>query len=206
MGSPVAGWRRWLANRVVAGHGLSMYVVFVAPLLLFLQRLGKNHLEVALLVGGLMAGGFVGTLRLAPRLMAVSPRPAPRGTAWHALLRSFRVLVGNGDAIQAVARWIDPHWQNPFAGRTPPQTACWLASLEKMHWSVLVASIAPIAAAFWYGHHVLGFVYVAANMLYNIAPNLVIRDTRRRLLRITQRASAAGTSESGATLDRGGGS
>ena len=192
MGSPVADWRRRLAYRVVSGHGLAMFVVFIAPLMFFLTLLSKEHEGAALLVGGLMAGGFVGTLWLAPRLMAVSPRPASRRTLWQAVLRRFRVFVGNGEAIQAVARRIDPEWRNPLSGRTLHQTATWLASMEQMHWAVLAASIAPIAATFWYGHHVLGFAYVAANLLYNIAPNLVIRDTRRRLLRITRRTSALG--------------
>ena len=53
------------------------------------------------------------------------------------LLRLFRVFVGNGDAIQAVARRIDPGWQNPYAGRTPQVTARWLASLELVHWAAL---------------------------------------------------------------------
>src|SRR5262249_1585324 len=124
--------------------------------------------------------------------MAVSPRSARGRTIWQTLLRLFRVFVGNGEAIQKLARWIDPAWRNPLSGRTPQQTAAWLASMEQMHWAVLVASIAPIAAAFWFGHHVLGFVYVAANVLYNIAPNLVIRDTRRRLLWIVRRTAEPG--------------
>jgi hypothetical protein len=60
--------------------------------------------------------------------------------------------------------------------------------------------VAPVAAAFWYGHYVLGFVCVAANALYNVAPNLVSRDTRRRLLRLSGRTAAAGTN-----TDRSGG-
>jgi hypothetical protein len=167
-----------------------MFVLFTAPLMFFLALLSKKHEGAAWLAGGAMACGFVGALWLAPSLMTVSPHPARRGTSWQSFLRLFRVFVGNGEAIQGVARWIDPDWRNPFSGRTPQQTACWLASLEQMHWAVLGASIAPIAAAFWYGHHVLGFVYVAANVLYNVVPNLVIRDTRRRLLRIGQRSPA----------------
>lgn len=54
-----------------------------------------------------------------------------------------------------------------------------------------MGSVAPVVAAFWYGYHVLGFTYIAANVLYNVAPNLVIRDTRRRLLRISQRVTGA---------------
>jgi hypothetical protein len=186
VGSPVTSWRRWLANQVVAGHGLAMFVLFAAPLQFFLQ-LANDHSGAALLAGGLMAAGFAGTLLLAPPLMAVSPRPARPGSAMRALLRLFRVFVGNGDAIQAVARRIDPGWQNSYAGRTPQETARWLASMELIHWAALVASAAPVAAAFWYGHRVLGIVYVVANLVYNVAPNLVIRDTRRRLLRIVQR-------------------
>ncbi len=147
-----------------------------------------------------MAAGFVGSLWLAPKLLAVSPRPARRGTARRALLRLYRVFVGYGDAIQALARRIDPGWQNPYTGRTPQETAYWLASGEVVHWALLVASVPPVAAAFWYGHHVLGFVCVAANVLYNVAPNLVSRDTRQRLLRLSGRTPMAGT-----TTDRSGG-
>ena len=44
-------------------------------------------------------------------LLAVSPRPACRATARRALHRLYRVFVGSGDAIQALARRIDPAWQ-----------------------------------------------------------------------------------------------
>ena len=169
-----------------------MCVLFFAPLAVFLRLLAEEHPGAALLASGLMAAGFVGSLWLAPKLLAVSPRPARRGTARRALLRLYRVFVGNGDAIQALARRIDPGWQNPYTGRTPQETACWLASVEVIHWALLAASVAPVAAALWYGHYVLGFVCVAANVLFNVAPNLVMRDTRQRLLRLSGRTPAAG--------------
>jgi hypothetical protein len=96
------------------------------------------------------------------------------------------VFVGNGDGIQRLARWIDPAWKNPYSGRTPHETACWLASIEVIHWALLVASVAPIAVALWYSHYVLGFMCVAATILFNVAPNLVMRDTRQRLLRFSK--------------------
>jgi hypothetical protein len=200
VGSPVARWRRWLAYQVVAGHRLAMVALYSAPLGVVFLLLAEEHPGAALLAGGLMAAGFVGTLWLAPTLLAVSPRPARRGTARRALLRLYRVFVGNGDAIQALARRIDPGWQNPYAGRTPQETAYWLASGEVIHWAMLAASVPPVAAVLWYGHHVLGFVCVAGNVLYNLAPNLVMRDTRQRLLRLSGRTPAAGTN-----TDRSGG-
>jgi hypothetical protein len=87
---------------------------------------------------------------------------------------------------------IDPGWQNPFTGGTPQETTRRLASVEVIHWALLAASVGPVAAALWYGHHVLGFVCVAVNMLFNVAPNLVMRDTRKRLLRLSGRTPAAG--------------
>jgi len=200
MGSQVAMWRRQLAYQVVAVHRLALCVLFFAPLAGAIRLVGEQHPGAALVASGLMAAGFVGTLWLAPTLLAVSPRPARRGTARRALLRLYRVFVGNGDAIQALARRIDPEWQNPYTGRTPQETAYWLASMEVMHWALLAASVAPIAAALWYGHHALGFVCVAITVLFNAAPNLVIRDTRRRLLRLSGRTAAAGTN-----TDRSGG-
>ncbi|MEW6306909.1 MAG: hypothetical protein AB1705_25885, partial [Verrucomicrobiota bacterium] len=116
---------------------------------------------------------------------------AGRGTARRAFLRFYRVFVGNGDAIQALARRIDPSWQNPHTSRTPQETGCWLASVEVMHWALLAASVPPTAAALWYGHYFLGLVSLGANVLFNVAPNLVIRDTRRRLLRLSMRIPAA---------------
>ena len=162
--------------------------------------LAEEHPGAALLASGLMAAGFVGSLWLAPTLLALSPRPARRGMARRGLLRLYRLFVGNGDAIQALARRIDPAWQNPFTGGTPQETAHRLASVEVIHWALLAASVGPVAAALWYGHHVLGFVCVAANVLFNLAPNLVIRDTRQRLLRLAGRTPAAGTN-----TDRSGG-
>jgi hypothetical protein len=177
-----------------------MCVLFFAPLAVCFRVLAKEHSGAALLASGLMVAGFVGTLWLAPTLLAVSPHPARRGTARRALLRLYRVFVGNGDAIQALAHRIDPGWQNPFTGGTPQETAHRLASIEVIHWALLVASFAPVAAALWYGHHVFGFVCVAATVLFNLAPNLVMRDTRKMLLRRSERAPMAG-----ANTDRSGG-
>lgn len=193
MSLPRTRWRRWLAYQVVAGHRLAMCVIYFALMAVFLRLLVKEHPGAAPVAIGLMAAGFVGTFWLAPRLLPVSPRPARRGTARRALLRLYRMFVGNGDAIQALARRIDPGWQNPYPGSTPQETACWLASVEVMHWALLAASVPPVAAALWYGHYVLGLVGVAANVLFNVAPNLVMRDTRRRLLRLSGRTPAAGT-------------
>lgn len=187
MGSPVAGWRKWLAYRVVAGHGLAMFVLFVAPIGLFLLDLSGDHPGPAALAGGLMAVGFAGVVWAGGRWIGVAPRSRPPGRTRRALLRGFRVVVGNGDAIQAVARRIDPGWQNPYAGRTPRQTLAWLESLELTHWAALAGSAAPVAAMYAYGRPWLGAAYVAANLVYNVAPNLVIRDTRRRLLRVVGR-------------------
>jgi hypothetical protein len=170
-----------------------MCALYFALMAVFLRLLVKEHPGAAPVAIGLMAAAFVGTFWLAGRLLAVSPRPARRGTARRALLRLYRVFVGNGDAIQALARRIDPGWQNPHTGRAPQETAYWLASMEVMHWALLAASVAPVAAALWYGHYVLGLVCVAVNVLFNLAPNLVMRETRRRLLRLSGRTSAAGT-------------
>ena len=200
MGLPVARWRRCLAYQVVAGHRLAMCVLYFVLLAVLPRLLDKEHSRAAPVACGLVAVLFVGTLWLAPKLLAVSPRPARRGTARRALLRLYRMFLGNGDAIQALARRIDPGWQNPYPGRTPQETAHWLASMEVMHWALLVASVPPVAAALWYGHYVLGLLGVAANVLFNIAPNLVMRDTRQRLLRLSGRTPAAGTN-----TDRSGG-
>jgi len=168
-------------------------MLFFAPLAVVFLLLAEQHPGAALLAGGLMAAGFVGSLWLVPKLLAWSPRPARRGTAWRAPLRLYRVFVGYGDAIQALARRIDPAWQNPYTGRSPQETAYRLACGEVGHWALLVATVPPVAAAFWHGHHILGFVCVAGNALYNVAPNLVSRDTRQRLLRLSGRTRAAGT-------------
>jgi hypothetical protein len=196
----VAIWRRQLAYQVAALHRVAMIGLFAAPVAVVLRLVAEQHRGAALVAGGLMAAGFVGTLWLAPKLLAVSPRPARRGTARRALLRLYRLFVGNGDAIQALARWIDPGWQNPFTGGTPHETACTLASVEVIHWALLAASVAPIAAALWYGHYVLGFVCLAATVLFNFVPNLVMRDTRQRLLRLSGRTPAVATD-----TDRSGG-
>lgn len=200
MGSPVARWRRWLAHLVWGGHRLAMCVLYFALMAVFLVLLVTKHPGAAPVAIGLMAAGFVAPFWLARRLLPVSPGPARRGTARRGLLRLYRVFVGNGDAIQGLARRIDPGWQNPYTGRTPHETAYWLASVEVMHWALLAASVPLVAAALWYGHYALGLVGVAANVLFNLAPNLVMRDTRRRLLRLSGRTPAAG-----ANTDRSGG-
>ncbi len=172
-----------------------MFVLFAAPLQFFLLNLAEEHLWETLLTGGLMVTGFAGTLLLAPMLMAVTPHSARRGTARWKLLRLFRAIVGNGDVIQGVALRIDPGWKNPYAGRSVQQTAAWLESMEMMHWATLVGSVAPVVAAFLYGFYALGFTYIGGNLLYNVAPNLVIRDTRRRMLRISHRIPATHSSD-----------
>jgi len=187
----VSGLRKYLAYRLVAAHGLGMFIVFAAPLQFFLLRLAEDHLRAALAAGGLMVAAFVGVLLLAPRWMQVAPRPPREAPLSRGLLRFYRAFVGNGDAIQAVARWIDPQRSNPYAGRSPKETARWLASMELMHWAALAASIPPMTAAFIHGYTTLGSVYLVANLFYNLLPNIVIRDTRRRLLRITQRTELA---------------
>lgn len=193
MDAPVARWRRWLAHLVVAGHRFAMCVLYFAVMAVFLRLLVKEHSGAAPVAIGLMAAAFVGTFWLAGRLLPVSPRPVRRGAAGRTLLRLYRAFVGNGDAIQALARRIDPRWRNPYPGRTPHETAYWLCSVEVMHWALLAASVPLVAAALWFGHYALGLVGVAANMLFNVAPNLVMRDTRRRLLRLSGRTPAAGT-------------
>jgi hypothetical protein len=197
MDSSVARWRRWLAYLVVNGHRFAMCVLFFTPLAVSVRLVAEEHPWAAVLASGLMAAGFAGSLWLAPKLLAVSPRPARHGRAWRALLRLYRGFVGYGDAIQALARRIDPEWQNPYTGRTPQETAYRLASGEVAHWALLVASAPAVAAALWYGHHVLGFVCMVATVLYNLAPNLVARDTRRRLLRLSGRTPAARTDRFG---------
>lgn len=199
MGTPVAMWRQWLANLVVVGHRLAMAMLFFIPLVVILRLMAEEAPGMALLTFGLMAAGFVGTLRLGSQLLTVSPHPAHRGTARWRFFRLYRVLVGNGDAIQALARRINPGWQNRYTRRTPQQTAYQLASGEMGHWALVGASVAAVAAAIWSGHYVLGFVCVAANLLYNVAPNLVSRDTRQRLVRLSVRTAA------GIKTDRSGG-
>jgi hypothetical protein len=127
--SPVARWLG-LAYLIVACHRVVMVGLYFGLLAVLLRLLVKEHPGAALVASGLMAAGFVGTFWLAPTLLAVSPRPARRGTARRALLRLYRVFVGNGDAIQALARRIDAGWQNPYTGRTPQETTRWLASME----------------------------------------------------------------------------
>ena len=183
----VSRFRQQLAYALVAGHGLGMFVLFGAPLQMFLLVLAHKHPGAALLAGGLMVAGFAGVLVFPPPWLRLSASGVSRPAASRGALRLLRMFVGNGDVVQAVARRIDPGWQNSHAGRTPQQTLRWLESMERVHWAALAASIAPITAAFYYGYYLFGAVYVAANLLYNIAPNLVIRDTRRRLMRVVQR-------------------
>jgi hypothetical protein len=177
-------FRQQLAYRVVASHGLAMFLLFAAPVQFFLMRLAKEDPSTAILAASLMVVGFIATLWSGPPWLPVSParhtRPAP-------FLRWFRTFVGNGDAIQAVAKWIDPQWQNPFPQRRPEETERWLASLEQMHWATLMASAAPIAASFYSRHYGFGIAYIAANLIYNVLPNLLLRHTQQRLLRASAR-------------------
>jgi hypothetical protein len=166
-----------------------MFVLFVAPLLLFLLELAESHLIPALLAAGLMVTSFAATIRYAPPWLELSLHAAPPHPMRRPALRYFRMFVGNGDLMQSLARRIDPQWQNPYASRTPQETVGWLASMELMHWAVFAGSIAPIAAAFTFDHRLLGVLYLLANLVYNVAPILVIRDTRRRFLRIVSRSS-----------------
>ena len=69
MGSPVAGWRNWLAYRVVAGHGLGMFVLFTTPIGLFLLDLSGDHPGSAVLAAGLSVVGFVSVLGVGGRCM-----------------------------------------------------------------------------------------------------------------------------------------
>jgi hypothetical protein len=158
------------------------------------RLLAVEHPWVALWTGGLTVAAFVGAIKLAPTLLAVSPRPARRGTRWRAFLRLYRMFVVNGDASQALAIRINPLWQNPYPIRTPYETAVWLASVEVIHWALLAASAAPIAAALWSGQYVLGFVCLALGVLFNFLPNLVIQETRFRLYRLIGRTQAMGSS------------
>ena len=193
---PGSNWRRGLANLIVYGHRFVMCAVFFVPIAVIFRLLVDENRWVALLTGGLMVAGFIAAIKFVPRMLSVSARPARRGTAWRALLRWYRSFVGNGDASQALASRIDPLWQNPYPSCTPYETAVWLASVEVIHWALLVASVAPVAAALCYGHYVVGFVCLALSVLFNFVPNLVIRDTRLRLYRLIGRRPAESSNRS----------
>ncbi len=194
VGWPGSNWRRGLANLIVYGHRFVMCAVFFVPIAVIFRLLVDENPWVALLTGGLMVAGFIGAIKFVPRMLSVSAPPARRGTASWAFLRSYRMFVGNGDASQALARRIDPLWQNPYPCRTPYETAVWLASVEVIHWALFAASAAPVTAALWYGHSIVGFVCLTLSVLFNFLPNLVIRDTRLRLYRLIGRTRAAGSS------------
>jgi hypothetical protein len=188
----VAPWRKRLAYQVVAWHGIAMFVSFAAPMQLFLFELFDDQPTGATLAASLMVVGFAGTIWVGGRLLAVTPGRLQKGRVRRAMLRGFRALVGNGDGIQAVARWIDPGWKNPFASRSTKQTLTWLESMELMHWAALAASAGPACAMFLFDREWLGAAYVAANLVYNVAPTVMIRDTRGRLLRVLHRPIGAG--------------
>jgi hypothetical protein len=167
-----------------------MFVLFTTPIGLFLLDLFGDRPGAATLAAGLSMVGFVSVLGVGRRWMEVSLLSKQPGRIPRAVLLGFRAFVGNGDVIQAVARRIDPDWLNPYAGRTPRQTMAWLESLELTHWAALAGSVAPVSAMFAFGRPWLGMAYVVANLVYNVGPNLLIRDTRRRLLRVVGRRPA----------------
>lgn len=144
----------------------------------------------AFVAGSTMAAGFFGTVCVAyftPYFFAISDRETDQRTAWNRFLRRFRSFVGNGDIIQGIARRIDPGWRNSSSGRTPDKTANGLLTAEVIHWAALLASIPAITAGFVYNYLVFACVLASVNIVYNILPILLIRETRRRIRKILLR-------------------
>lgn len=189
---PIAAWRPPLAKMVVASYGMGMWLLFADALVIFLYVLAGQHRVAAIIAGTLMVVGFAGTVgvaRFAPRYFAVSGRETGQQTVLSQFLKRFRSLVGDGDFIQGIARRIDPGWQNSWSARNPEKAANSLMTAEVIHWAALIASIGPINAGLLCDYQVFAYVFAAANLVYNIFPILLIRDTRRRVKRICQRMS-----------------
>ena len=190
--APVNIWRRRFANLLVASYGMGMWLLFSNAMVIFLFALAGQHKIAALIAGAMSAAGFAGTIlvaKFAPQCFAVSDGQVGRKTVYSGFLRRFRSLVGNGDMIQSFARRIDPSWRNPYSWQTPQKTANFIFTAEVIHWAALIASIAPIAVGFWYNYLVFSYIFLVVNLVYNILPIPLIRETRRRLSRISKKVS-----------------
>jgi len=163
-----------------------MFVLFATPLILFPLHLADDHVWAALFTGAFMLLGYSGTLVWGKRWVQQPLSLKPTTSMKHGVVRWCRRFVGNGDLVQSIARWIDPQWKNPYSGQSPQQTFRWLTAMELFHWAALIGSIAPVLAAFCFGYRTFGLAYLLANLLYNIVPIQVVRDSRERLQRIIQ--------------------
>jgi hypothetical protein len=172
-----------------------MLVLFATPLLLFPLHLVRQHFWSALTTGVLTVLLYAGVLVFGGRWIRTTRDGNARGPLRRAFLRRFRRLVGIGDIIQSVARYIDPQWKNPFSGRVPAETVKWLTTMELLHWSALVGSVPPMTAAFAYGYQMFVIIYLLANLVYNIAPILVIQNTRQRLQQVARMRGAVVTDD-----------
>lgn len=186
-------FRSHVARLLVMLYGLILFVTFALPGHHFLDSLAKSNRMAALLTESGMLVLFLGTLVILSRLwiplvengrtFGMSPR----------LLRWCRNFVGNGDHIQQLARRVDPYWKNPYSGSSPKQTANWLIAAEVFHWAILAGTLPLILAALAFHRWWPILFYLPGNLLYNLVPILVLRETRSRVIRIYVRRAARST-------------
>lgn len=184
-------WRSTLAIAVVSLHGVLLFTLFTAPLLLLTIATAKFAFWTSVSAGTMAVAVYISVLQIPCRFFDIrTSRESSFASRWLGL-KKFRSFVGLGDSIQVLARKIDPDWKNPLLGMANRQLIQWFIAMEKFHWASLLSSLPIIVLAFYCDRQIFGFVYIFANVLYNVYPILLQRYTRRRVVRIAARKSRA---------------
>lgn len=187
--APTTAWRSALARAVVSAHGVLLFSLFSAPLLLLVVSISKTAYWPSLAAGAAAVGTYVGVLCVPNCVFEIRSRQrATYGRRW-LKLKKFRSVVGFGDGIQSVARSIDPDWRNPLMDKTSNELSKWFLAMEKFHWASLLSSLPIMTLAFYFDRTIFGYIYIVANVLYNALPILLQRFSRMRVIRIAQRES-----------------
>lgn len=176
--------RSQIARLIVMLYGLTLLVVFALPAYHFLDSMARSNRRAARLTESGMLAVFLGTLFILSRLWHPLVENGRTSGMSPRLLRWCRTFVGNGDLIQQVARRVDPNWKNPYSGWCPKQTAGWLIAAEVVHWAILAGTLPLFVAALAFHTWWPILFYLPGNLIYNLVPILVLRETRSRVVRI----------------------
>jgi hypothetical protein len=179
--------RRFIASALAFSYGYILFILWFNPLVtLSTQTEGDSDRLMWISLGVSFVVMIVSILCIPRRYYNL--RPFERGGRIYRRfgVRQFRYIVGEGEGIQRVARWIDPQWQSFLSKRSYEDREKWTRLVEAVHIGMIFLSLPFIGLAYYRGFTTLATVYLLSNIPFNIWPVLLLRYSRGKLLRISK--------------------